>query len=86
MGASLLNALDLPELIAITKEEYELLGITLATNKKKFNIIKEKLKNSLPTSRLYNTPLFTKYLEDAYLIINEKYQDGLKPEDLEINY
>tara|TARA_B100000787_G_C16188097_1_gene295813 strand:- start:352 stop:2235 length:1884 start_codon:yes stop_codon:yes gene_type:complete len=84
VAASLLNALDLPELIVTTEEQYETLAIQLAINPKKLKNIKEKLINNLNTTTLYNPSLFTKNLEAAYMIMHERYQKGLKLEDIEI--
>ena len=63
MGASIVNALNLPELITSTPEEYESLAIELATNPEKLNAIKAKLNDNLSTAPLYDTKLFTKNLE-----------------------
>jgi predicted O-linked N-acetylglucosamine transferase (SPINDLY family) len=52
MGASLLNAVNLPELIKTNQEEYELFAIELAMNPEKLRIIKNKLVSNLPTARL----------------------------------
>jgi protein O-GlcNAc transferase len=84
MAASLLNSLDLPELVTITLKQYKLFAIELATNPEKFNALKKKLVSSLPTAQLYDTSLFTKKLEAAYLIIQERHQEGLNSIDIEI--
>ena len=77
MGASLLNAVNLPELIKTTQEEYESFAIELAMDPAKLKIIKNKLASNLPTAPLYDTPLFTRHLESAYLTMYDKYQKGL---------
>jgi predicted O-linked N-acetylglucosamine transferase (SPINDLY family) len=80
VAASLLNAIGLPELITNTQEEYEALAIELATNPQKLVEIKLKLANNRLTTPLFDTPLFTKNLEAAYLKIHERYLAGLPPE------
>ena len=80
VAASLLNAVNLPELITTTQEQYESLAIQLATHPEKLKIIKDKLVNNLPTAPLYDTPLFTQQLESAYSIMYERYQKGLDPD------
>ena len=85
MTASLLNSLDLPELITTTLEQYESLAIEFFTNSTKFNTLKEKLVSSLPTAQLYDNSLFTKHLETAYQTMNEKYKNGLNSGDIEVN-
>ena len=82
MGASILNAINLPELITTTQEEYESLAIELAINPEKLKIIKDKLVNNLPTAPLYDTPLFTQHLESAYTIMYDRYQRGLDPDHI----
>jgi predicted O-linked N-acetylglucosamine transferase (SPINDLY family) len=79
VAASLLNAIDLPELITITQEQYESLAIELAMNPNKLKDIKLKLANNRLTAPLFDTPLFTKNLEAAYIKMMERYQNDLEP-------
>jgi len=85
VAASLLKAVNLPELITATQEEYESLAIELATDSKKMKIIKNKLVDNLSTSPLYNTSLYIQHLEVAYLTMYKRYQNGLNPDYIEIN-
>jgi predicted O-linked N-acetylglucosamine transferase (SPINDLY family) len=82
VAASVINAVNLPELITTTQEQYESLAIELATNPEKLKIIKDKLVNNLPTAPLYDTPLFTRHLESAYLTMYERYQNGFDPDHI----
>jgi predicted O-linked N-acetylglucosamine transferase (SPINDLY family) len=84
VAASLLNAIGLPELITNTQEEYEALAIELALNPKKLAGIKLKLANNRLTTPLFDTPLFTKNLEAAYIKMYEQYHAGFKPEHITI--
>lgn len=84
VAASLLNAIDLPELITSTQEEYEALAIELAMNSKKLETIKLKLANNRLTAPLFDTPLFTKNLESAYIKMYERYQNDLGPDHISI--
>ena len=84
VAASLLNAIDLPELITNTQEEYEALAIELAMNPKKLADIKLRLTNNRVSTPLFNTPLFTKNLEAAYIKMMERYQADLKPDHISI--
>ena len=84
MAASLLNAVNLPELITTTQNQYELLAINLATNPKKFKFIKDKLINNLPEAALFNTTLSARNLEKAYHIMYKNYKDGLDPDDIKV--
>ena len=82
VAASLLNAVNLPELITTSQEEYEALAIELATNSKKYRAIKDRLVSNLPTAPLYNTPLFTKHIESAYKTMYERHREGLDPDNI----
>ena len=82
MGASILSALNLPELITNSAEEYELLAIELASNPEKLKSIKDKLASNLSTAPLYDTKLFTKNLESAFTEMYERYHQGLEPDHI----
>jgi predicted O-linked N-acetylglucosamine transferase (SPINDLY family) len=75
--ASLLNAIELPELITKTKAEYEATAIELATNPVKLKAIKDKLARNRLTTALFDTPRFTKNIEAAYTQMYERYQADL---------
>ena len=84
VAASLLNAIGLPELITSNQEEYEALAIELALNPHKLADIKLKLAKNRLTTPLFDTPLFTKNLEAAYIKMYERYQDDLEPDHISI--
>jgi predicted O-linked N-acetylglucosamine transferase (SPINDLY family) len=84
VAASLLNAVGLPELITSTQEEYEALAIELALNPLKLADAKLKLANNRLTAPLFDTPLFAKSLEAAYIKMYEQYQADLEPEHISI--
>ena len=79
VAGSLLNAINLPELITNTPEEYEALAIELATNSDKLKLIKDKLASNLSTAPLFDTKRFTKNIESAYTQMYERSQKGLEP-------
>jgi predicted O-linked N-acetylglucosamine transferase (SPINDLY family) len=79
VAASLINSVDMPELITESQGHYEELAIELATNPEKLKAIKDKLEIKLKSSPLYDTPLYTKQLEAAYLAMYERYQEKLEP-------
>jgi predicted O-linked N-acetylglucosamine transferase (SPINDLY family) len=85
-AASVINAVNLPELITSTQEQYESVAIELATDPEKLKIIKDKLADNLATAPLYDTPLFTRYLESAYLTMYDRYQQGLDPEHIYVEH
>jgi len=77
VAASLLKAIDLPELVTQTQAEYEALAIELATNPAKLKAIKVKLENNRLTTLLFDTPRFTKHLEAAYTKMYERCKAAL---------
>ena len=85
VAGSLLNAIDLPELITTTKEAYEILALDLATNPQKLQAIKDKLLANRDTKPLFDTALFTQHLEEAYRKIYDLYYEGAKPEHIVIS-
>jgi len=82
VAASLLNAIGLPELITNSQEEYEALAIAIASNPEKLLDLKQKLASNKLTTPLFDTPQFTKDLEQAYVQMYEQYQADLPPEHL----
>ena len=71
--ASILNQVDMSQLVADNIEEFELKAIELATNKEKLREIKEKIKKSIKVSKLFDSLTFVKDLEKIYQkIIDEK--------------
>ncbi len=84
VAAGLLHAIELPELITHSQEQYESKAIELATNPKLLGEIKQKLARNRLTTPLFNTPLFTKHIEAAYVAMYERYQTNLPPEHIYI--
>jgi predicted O-linked N-acetylglucosamine transferase (SPINDLY family) len=84
VAASLLHAIGLPELITHTLEEYEALAIRLAKNPDEMAVIKEKLAANRLTMPLFNTPLFTKDIEAAYIKMYGCYQENLLPGNIDL--
>ena len=82
MAASIVNAVNLPELITTSQQEYESLAIELATDLEKLKIIKDKLVGNLSTAPLYDTSLFARNLESAYSMMYDRYQRGLDPDHI----
>jgi protein O-GlcNAc transferase len=84
VAASLLNAIELPELITNTQADYEAKAIELGNNPAKLKAIKDKLERNRLTTALFDTPRFTKHIEAAYKQIFERYQADLPPDHIYI--
>jgi predicted O-linked N-acetylglucosamine transferase (SPINDLY family) len=82
MAASLLQAIGLPELITSTAEQYEDLAVQLAANPQRLAQIRQKLAQSHTVAPLFDTALFTKNLECAYMRIYERFHANLPPEHI----
>jgi predicted O-linked N-acetylglucosamine transferase (SPINDLY family) len=83
--ASLLNAIELPELITKTQAEYEARAIELANNPEKLKAIKDKLESNRLTTALFDTPRFTRHMEAAYIQMYERYQSDLPSDHIYID-
>jgi predicted O-linked N-acetylglucosamine transferase (SPINDLY family) len=80
VAASLLKAIELPELITSTSEQYEEMAVLLAENPELLRKIKLKLAQNRLGTALFDTRLFTKHLELAYTRVHERHRAGLAPE------
>jgi predicted O-linked N-acetylglucosamine transferase (SPINDLY family) len=84
VAASLLKALNLPELIAASQEAYEALAISLATDSRRLGEIRRRLEKNRLTAPLFDTALTTMHLEVAYQRIYDHHHAGHPPQDLEV--
>jgi protein O-GlcNAc transferase len=75
-AASLLTAIELPELITETEQDYEALILHLASHPERLTQVREKLTNNRLTTPLFNTALYTRHLEDGYQQAYQRYYDG----------
>ncbi|HCV32222.1 MAG TPA: TIGR03032 family protein [Microcoleaceae bacterium UBA9251] len=85
VGASLLNAVNLPQLIVNSLEEYEKLAVHLATHPQELQKLKDELNENRRQLPLFNTPQTVRYLELGYLKVWERYQSGESPEAIQID-
>lgn len=84
VAASLLRAIDLPELITSTEDEYENLAVELACNSDRLQALRQKLQQNRLTTPLFDTPTYTRHLEAAYSAILERFEAGLPPDHIYI--
>jgi predicted O-linked N-acetylglucosamine transferase (SPINDLY family) len=76
VAASLLNAIDLPELITYNEREYEAKAVHLATEAQVLNSLKSRLSSNKTTSSLFNIAQFTGHFEAALSKMYAVYQSG----------
>jgi predicted O-linked N-acetylglucosamine transferase (SPINDLY family) len=79
MGASLLQAVGLPELIVTTVEAYEDLAVALATDKARLRELRHRLTDIAATSRLFDTERATRDIERLYTQMYARSREGLPP-------
>jgi predicted O-linked N-acetylglucosamine transferase (SPINDLY family) len=82
---SLLKAIELPELITYIEHAYEARAVELATNAVKLQALKAKLVANKLTTALFDTQLFTRHLEGAYLQMYARCQAGERSESFCVN-
>jgi predicted O-linked N-acetylglucosamine transferase (SPINDLY family) len=85
VAASLLSAIDLPELITSSPAQYEALAIDLATDPQRLARLKERLAQNRLSTPLFDTRRFTQHLEDAFTIIHTRHQAGLPTADIVVH-
>ena len=84
VGASLLNALDLPELITKSKSEFFAKALEFANDQGLRSGIRDKLAHNRTTKPLFKGWIFAKHLEKAYFEMHQRYVSGSQPEHIHI--
>jgi predicted O-linked N-acetylglucosamine transferase (SPINDLY family) len=84
VAASLLRAIELPELITTSQEEYEALAVELALDSDRLAQLRNKLVKNRLTTPLFDSRSFTRYIEEAYITIYERNCGGLPPDQIHI--
>ena len=73
VSASILNQVNMSQLVVNNIEDFEKVAIELATKKDKLKDIKNEIKKNIKHSKLFDSLAFTKSLEKIYQdLINEK--------------
>jgi predicted O-linked N-acetylglucosamine transferase (SPINDLY family) len=76
---SLLNAVNLPELITYSEKDYEELALELAQNPDKLSTLRLKLAENHADTPLFDSEGFTKNLESAFEQVHQRYVLGEPP-------
>jgi predicted O-linked N-acetylglucosamine transferase (SPINDLY family) len=79
VGASLLRAVGLPELVTESFEVYEAMALKLATEPGTLAAVRKRLGEQLPACALYDTLRYTRHLEAAYEQMGARARAGLAP-------
>lgn len=81
IGASLLNAIGLPELITYSLQDYESKAVELGLNQNLLTQTKDKLRRNSKSMPLFDAPSFTVTLEAGFRQIFLRHFSNLKPAD-----
>jgi len=76
VAASLLGALQIPELVAPTLEEYAARALAFAQSPARLAEVRAKLEDQRATHPLFDTDLYRQHLESAYLTLWTRRQEG----------
>jgi predicted O-linked N-acetylglucosamine transferase (SPINDLY family) len=79
VGASLLRAVGLPELVTESLAAYERLAIDLARDAGKLGQLKARLAGNIKASPLFDTERFCRHIERAFMVMHARHQRGEKP-------
>ena len=85
VAASLLAALDLPDLVTDTPQAYAQRAVQLATNTQQMPSLKAKLVQHRSSHSLFNTAHTTRQLESAFVSIMARYQQGRAPDSVYVS-
>jgi len=82
VSASVLNSIDLKQLIARNLKEYEQIAVAIASTPSRAKQLTNKILNNKKTFPLFDTEKFTKNLEDGYKTVWEIYKENQKPKNI----
>jgi predicted O-linked N-acetylglucosamine transferase (SPINDLY family) len=84
VSESLLAALQVPELVAETHEDYVTLAASLAAKRQERLALREKIAAKRTTAPLFDTTRFTRHLERAYEMMADRARRGLEPDHFDV--
>ena len=84
VAASLLRAIDLPELITTTPADFEGLAVELALSPERLRSLRERLARNRLTTPLFDTAAFTRHIQASYIAMMSRYDSALPPAPIHI--
>lgn len=84
VGASLLTAVGLPEMIATSEADYEARALELALDQDALTSLRAKLHANRRAAPLFDTQRFTQDLENAFDMAFSRHLQGLPPAHLDV--
>jgi predicted O-linked N-acetylglucosamine transferase (SPINDLY family) len=84
VAASLLRAIDLPELVTHSLADYEEMAVQLALDPARLKAVRETLARNRNSTPLFDCARYTRHLEAAFEVMYRRWRDGLPPEAFDI--
>ncbi len=84
VAASLLHALELPDLVASTQDAYVAKAVALAASPQEARALKMRLAQNTMTSPLFKGAVIARHIEAAYEAMYARHQAGLARDHIEI--
>ena len=84
VGASLLKAAGLPELITTSLEDYQAIALRLAGDPALLASVKARLARNRQSCALFDTRRYTRHIEAAYAMMWQRHADGRTPESFSV--
>ena len=84
VASSMLSALDMPEMITNSLEEYEATALDWANNPTKLKKIRQKLGEKIAAGPLFGGVKYTRNLEQAFENMAHLRSEGRKPEPFSV--
>ncbi len=84
VSESLLNAIGLPELVALNKQAYEDMAVELATDPARLVEYRQRIRENAVVKPLFDADRFRLHLEKAYEIMVERAKLGQAPDHFDV--
>jgi protein O-GlcNAc transferase len=84
VAASLLEALDLSDLITTSEREYADLALRLATDPARLAAVRARVALNRASAALFDSATFTRQLERSFELVYDRYFSGLEPADINV--
>lgn len=84
VGASLLSAIGLPELVTRSLDEFVERAVALATHREELARLRARLADHRTTHPLFDTERFCRHMEAAYDMMWQRHVHGLPPESFAV--
>ena len=85
VAGSLLSAVGLPELVTDSLAAYEALAFELATRPERMKALRDKLGSTRAGAPLFDTPRFTRSIEQAFAAMWDRAVKGLPADHIDVN-